>query len=108
MQNKGFFALAALLSAAFGSNAVAEDYVLTLKDHQFSPATLAVPAGQPFKLTVKNEQTTPAEFESSSLGREKVVAAGSSIVVNLGPLDAGDYKYVDDFHEETTGTITAK
>lgn len=107
MLKSSLFATAALLLAA--TPALAEDYVLTLKDHQFSPKELTVPAGQKIKLTVKNDDATPAEFESSDLHREKVVGANSSITVNLGPLKAGSYKFVDDFHEDTTtGTLIAK
>jgi len=105
---KGVFAITLLAGLALGASAQAEDYVITIKDHQFSPTKLTVPAGQRIQLVVKNEQSTTAEFESAELNREKVVEAGSSITVNLGPLDAGDYPYFDDFHRETTGVITAK
>jgi len=98
--------LAILISApAFAQD---KDYVLVLKDHQFSPKDLVLPANQKVKLIVKNEQTAPAEFESSDLDREKVVEANSEITVMLGPLDAGAYNYFDDFHRETTGTLTVK
>jgi len=105
------FWLTVIISTAgiLGSvNAYAEDYVLTLNDHQFSPQPLTIPAGQRIKLTVKNLMSGTAEFESSDLGREKVVEAGSEIIVFIGPLDAGTYTYFDDFHRETTGTIVAK
>ena len=92
----------------FSTPALADDYVLTLKDHQFTPQVLELPANQKIKLIVKNQQTTPAEFESAELNREKVVEANGEITVNLGPLDTGTYKYFDDFHHETTGTITVK
>lgn len=88
--------------------ALAGDYILTLKDHQFTPKTLVLPANQKIKLIVKNQQSTPAEFESSELNREKVVQPNSEITVILGPLDPGTYGYFDDFHHETTGTITVK
>src|SRR5487761_2033695 len=94
-----------LLAAA----AHAEDYVLTLKNNQFSPKVLTIPAGQKIKITVKNQDATPAEFESSDLNREKVVTANSEITIFIGPLDAGSYGYFDDFHRDTTiGTIIAK
>ncbi|MGA9666961.1 MAG: cupredoxin domain-containing protein [Gallionella sp.] len=93
----------------FSAAAYAEDYVLTLKDNQFSPKELTVPAGQKIKITVKNQDATPAEFESSDLNREKVVGANSEITVFIGPLDAGSYGFFDDFHRDTTtGTIIAK
>ncbi len=87
----------------------ADDYVLTLKDHKFSPQELALPANQKIKLTVKNMDATPAEFESADLNREKVVDANAEITVFLGPLDPGTYGYFDDFHRDTTtGKITVK
>ena len=89
--------------------AYAEDYTLTIKDHAFSPAELSVPAGQKFKLTVKNMDTTPAEFESHDLKREKVIAPGASVVIPLGPLKAGSYSFVEEYHEDVAkGTLTAK
>jgi hypothetical protein len=101
------FVLALVLSVL--SQAYAEDYVLTLKDHQFSPRELTVPANQKVKIIVKNLDDSAAEFESSDLNREKVVAANGEITVFIGPVDAGSYGYFDDFHRTTTtGTIIAK
>jgi hypothetical protein len=108
MTHKLFITIITAITVAFAANAYAEDYVLTLKDHTFTPQNLVLPAGQKIKLTVKNEQSTPAEFESAELNREKVVEANGQIIVNLGPLDAGTYKFFDDFHRETAGVITAK
>jgi len=102
------FWLSLFLLVSFAAGAQAEDYVLTLKDHKFSPDPITVPANQKIKLTVKNAQVTNAEFESSDLDREKVVEAGSQIIVYVGPLDPGSYGYFDDFHRETIGTIIAK
>jgi len=86
-----------------------QDYVITIKNNQFSPKQLTIPAGQKVKITVKNQDSTPAEFESYELNREKVVSANSEIIVYIGPLEAGSYGYFDDFHRETTkGTIIAK
>lgn len=99
-----------VLSLLFGFSfaAFAADYTITLKDKQFSPANLTVPANQKIKLIVKNQNATPAEFESSDLDREKVVTANSEITVFIGPLDPGSYGYFDDFDRSVTGTITAK
>ena len=106
---KALLTLAFVSAFAFAAQASAEDYTITLKDHQFTPQNLELPAKQKIKLTVKNQQTEPAEFESSDLDREKVVAANSEIIVYIGPLDAGSYSYFDDFHRDTTkGTITVK
>lgn len=97
------------LALLFSSVAYAEDFVLILKNNQFSPKELTIPAGQKVKIIVKNQDETPAEFESSDLNREKVVGAISEITVFVGPLDAGKYGFFDDFHRETTtGTIIVK
>jgi len=93
---------------AFPAIAQADDYVLTLKDHQFTPKELVLPANQKVKLIVRNEQSTSAEFESADLDREKAIEPNGEITVFLGPVDPGTYGYFDDFHRETTGTITFK
>ena len=103
------FTVALFGSVLFSAAAYADDYVLTLKNNQFSPKELTVPAGKKIKITVKNMDATPAEFESSDLNREKVVGGNSEITVFIGPLDPGSYGYFDDFHRSTTtGTIIAK
>ncbi len=94
-----------ILFAAMAANA--EDYTLTLKDHKFQPAELTIPSGQKVKITVKNLDVAPAEFESFDLNREKVVEGiqggkPGSIDVYVGPLDPGKYDFFDDFHKATT------
>ncbi len=82
---------------------------LTLRNHRFEPARIEVPAGQKFKLLVHNADSTADEFESSELNREKLVAPGQTITVFLGPLDAGEYKFFGDFHQDTAqGVLVAK
>jgi hypothetical protein len=84
-------------------------YTLTLKDHKFTPAELQVPANQKFELKVVNQDSTPAEFESHELHREKVITGGGQVTVSVGPLKPGTYEFFDDFHErETRGRIIAK
>ncbi len=99
-----------LLSATLlcAAPSFAEDYVITIKNHAFSPKDLVIPAGQKVKVLVKNEDSTPAEFESYELKREKIIGGNSQAIVFIGPLDAGTYGYFEEFHPGTTGTITAK
>lgn len=93
----------------FMSQAKAEDYLLTIKDHQFTPKELTIPADLKVKIIVKNQDATPAEFESSDLNREKTVDGNSEISVFVGPLSSGRYKFFDDFHRDTTtGVLIAK
>ena len=46
-----------------------------------------------------NEDSTPEEFESHQLNREKVIAAGSAASIFIGPLKPGKYAFVGEFHE---------
>lgn len=82
---------------------------LTAKDGHFSPEKLEVPAGQKIHLVIKNEGPGPEEFESSDLNREKLVNAGNSVQVIIGPLSAGTYGFYGEFHPQTAqGQIIVK
>jgi heme/copper-type cytochrome/quinol oxidase subunit 2 len=80
---------------------------LTLKDHRFTPDAVTVPAGTRFRIEVANQDPVPAEFESTDLRVEKIVVPGGKISVMAGPLKPGSYKFFDDYHPETAGTLTA-
>ena len=87
----------------------ATDYVLTIKDHRFSPAEIKVPANQRVTITVVNEDATPEEFDSSALKVEKVVAGKSKGVVRIGPLKAGRYPFIGEYNEATAkGVVVAE
>ena len=82
---------------------------IIIKNHQFSPLQLTIPAGQKVKLTVDNQDPTVEEFESYDLNREKVVSGNKKIIVFIGPLPKGTYKYFGDFHQKTAqGIIVAQ
>ena len=84
-------------------------YKLVIRNHAYQPATLQVPAGIKFKLLVRNEDTTPSEFESNDFNREQIVLPGTTTTVYVGPLDQGRYTYFDDFHRATgNGVLVAK
>lgn len=104
------YTFAALLLAAAGL-ARADDptFELALRNHQFMPAEITVPAGQKVKLVVKNEDATPEEFESKKLKREKVIPGRSQATIFVGPLPPGEYPFVGEYHEKTaTGKLIAK
>ena len=84
-------------------------YVLTIRNHQFEPAELTVPAGRKVRLHVVNTDPTPEEFESHELNREKVIPGNSMGVVYVGPLDTGTYPFFGDFNPGTAqGRLVAK
>lgn len=103
-------AFVALLGLAASPSALAQQAPVTivLRHHQFMPSEVPVPAGVQVQLLIRNEQNTTAEFESSSLHREKIVPAGGQITVFVGPLSPGSYEFFDDFHGETRGHLIAK
>ena len=99
---------AVLLIPSFAFAADAE-FLLVMRDHRFEPQELVVPAGKKFKLLVDNRDSTPEEFESHALNREKVVPANSRVPVFLGPLAPGRYPFFGEFHEKTAqGTLIVR
>ena len=94
-------ALTGLHHAAMADDAT---LVLELKDHKFSPENPTVPANTRIKVTVKNLDPTPAEFESEDFDAEKVIPPNGQIVVNIGPLDPGTYDFYDEFHQQESTT----
>jgi len=103
-------ALALATSAMAGIATAAEpEALLVIKNHRFQPAELKVPAGQRIKLTVHNQDSTPEEFESHSLNREKVVPGGAKATLYIGPLKAGRYDFFGEYHEATAkGVVIAE
>ena len=73
---------------------------IAVKNHRFEPAEIRGPANKPILLRVKNLDATPMEFESVSLRVEKVVAANSDGVINLRPLQPGQYNFFDEYMNE--------
>ena len=101
--------LALVLAMATSASAQDPAYTLVIKEHQFQPTEIEIPAGQKIALTVKNNDSTPEEFESTELRREKVVAGGEEITVYIGPLKPGKYEFFGDFNPKTArGHIVVK
>lgn len=100
--------LAAAVAVPGATRAEVPEYHLLLQDNKFEPATLKVPANTQFKVLVTNKNAAPSEFESSDFNREKIVLPNSTITVFVGPLKPGTYKFFDDFHQATTGTLVVE
>lgn len=106
-----FFVLTLLSVSVIAGNALAADpeVLLVIKNHQFEPSELKVLAGQRVKLVVHNQDTTPEEFESHSLNREKLVPAGSKATIYIGPLKPGRYSFFGEYNEASAkGVVVAE
>ena len=105
----GFAVFTANLLAICSAQAADLELSMTIKNHMFEPSVLKVPANQRIKLTVQNLDTTPEEFESHALNREKVIPAGAKAVIYLGPLKPGRYEFMGEFNPATAkGVVVAE
>jgi plastocyanin len=96
--------LAAAFAAGGMSSARASEeheVEISIKDHKFDPEALKFPAGKPIKITVKNLDPTPEEFESNDVGFEKIIAGNSSAIVRVKPLKPGTYIFFGEFNPGT-------
>jgi plastocyanin len=103
--------IAALLTAfTIGAVQSAEpEAQLVIKNHRFEPAELKVPSGQRIKLVVHNQDSTPEEFESHSLNREKLIPGGAKTTIYIGPLKPGRYAFFGEYNETTAkGAVVAE
>jgi hypothetical protein len=100
----------ALLALSFvpGANLRAEDepvFSIEFKDGKVAPLRVEVPANKRFKLELRNAGTTPAEFESNELHKEKVLAPGTTSFLVFRTLDRGEYTFFDDFHPDAPKAV---
>ncbi len=94
----GLIVLLAWLPAAWGKTPV---YELEIRDHLFQPEEIRVPAHTKVKLVVYNRDSTPEEFESYELNREKVIMGGRKANIFIGPLEPGVYPFFGEFNPRT-------
>lgn len=101
--------LLALLLISTSAIAEVKEFKLTIREHRFIPAEVIIPANTKVKLVIVNEDSTPEEFESHQLNREKVVTGHGTIVVFVGPLKPGRYPFFGDFNAKTAqGAVIVK
>ncbi len=102
-------AIALLFGAVLPAKAQPGPVTLTLRNHQFAPARIEVPAGQRVELHVINADDSAEEFESADLHRERVIPARQEVVIYVGPLKPGSYDFIGEFNPQTArGQIVAK
>ncbi len=100
----------ALLALSLSPFAMAADEIaITIKDHKFTPSEVRVPADQKVKLVIENQDSTPEEFESKELKREKIIAPRSKVAIWIGPLKPGKYPFFGEFNQATAqGVVIAE
>lgn len=101
----------ALVGGVVGPVGAADDmpaFEVVMRDGTMTPARLEVPANRPFRIEISNVGTTPAEFESLALHKEKVLAAGAASSLVFRRLEPGEYDFFDDFHPEARAVLVAK
>jgi plastocyanin len=103
-------AILAMTALAVGAAHAADlpTFKLEMNDGKLNPARIEVPAGQRIKIAIRNTGKGAAEFESVQLRKEKVLAPGGDSFVVIAPLEPGEYKFFDDFHQQAQGVIVAK
>ncbi|MDP4652183.1 MAG: cupredoxin domain-containing protein [Haliea sp.] len=97
---KGLF-FAASLGFAVAAVARTPVFELEIRDHLFVPEELVIPPNTKVKLVVYNRDSTPEEFESYELNREKVILGGSKANIFIGPLAPGVYPFFGEFNPRT-------
>ena len=98
------FAITAVVAVSSSASALSGEspsYTLTLKDHRFTPATLAIPAGARVRITLINRDAATEEFDSHDLRVEQLVTPMAKISFNVGPLRPGQYSFIGEFHAGT-------
>lgn len=101
--------VSACMFANGGAIAETPEYTIEIRDHLFFPMRLSIPRNQKVKLTVINRDSTPEEFESYELNREKVIMGGRQSILFVGPLPAGEYPFFGEYHPKTAlGTIVVE
>jgi hypothetical protein len=95
------YALLVLLCFCGSVNAEVPTFTIEIREHLFYPSQLVIPANAKVKLIVINRDSTPEEFESYELNREKIIMGGAKAIIFIGPLIPGDYPFFGEFNPKT-------
>jgi len=103
-------AAALLMAVPLGAFAAGEpEFSLVIEKNRFTPDRIEIPAGQKVKLNIDNRDSSAEEFESVEMKVEKVIPPRSKATIWVGPLKAGEYPFIGEFHEKTAfGILVAK
>ncbi len=102
---------AALIPAAASAQGPSDSAVvsLSLKNHRFTPDTVTVPANQPVRIELSNQDSALEEFDSDDLRVEKDVTPHGRVSFTVGPLKPGRYSFMGEMHADTaSGVLVAQ
>ena len=94
-------ALALTIGAPAQAGAPELSLALTLKNHRFTPAILNVPKGTRVRINLVNLDAATEEFDSHDLRVEQLVTPHGKVSFPIGPLNAGTYTFMGEFHPDT-------
>jgi len=98
-----------VLFSMVGIHAEDAPIAVKIRNHQFIPAEIEIPAGEKRQLLIENEDATVEEFESHTLHREKIIPANTKVSVFVGPLKPGRYEFEGEYNAATAkGAVVAK
>ena len=82
------------------------EFIIEIKDHLFYPTEVIIPANTKVKLIIYNRDSTPEEFDSFDLNREKVIFANRKTTIFIGPLPVGRYQFFGEYNPNSArGTV---
>jgi hypothetical protein len=100
---------ASVLTAGAARAEQTTEIQLSYNNKKFDPAEIRVPANTAIVIKLKNLSGKAMEFESKPLKIEKVIAAGSDVIINVRPQKPGSYKFVDEYNEDVAiGALVVK
>ncbi|MEH6570562.1 MAG: cupredoxin domain-containing protein [Halioglobus sp.] len=109
MSSRACIIVLLMVGAAAPVVAATPIFEIEIRDHLFHPEELVIPANTKVKLIVYNRDSTPEEFESYELNREKVIMGGRKANIFIGPLPPGVYPFFGEFNPKTAqGTVVAQ
>ena len=95
-----------------GTATVADGAVeITAENLEFSANTIEAPAGEPFTITLVNNDSAPhnisvyTEEGGDVIVEGAVINQGESVEVQVDALDAGEYYFLCDIHPDMNGTV---
>ena len=84
---------------------------ITAENLEFSANTIEAPAGEPFTITLVNNDSAPhnisvyTEEGGEVIVEGAVINQGETVEVQVDALDAGEYYFLCDIHPEMNGTV---